>query len=86
MLPYGVTWEQWVLINKHNQNCTCDTGFVPCQLHCPQPGLKQGYEHRNADVGHYRAYIFGKHASSDFISRLHQITQSSYASDYKSHL
>ena len=59
MLPYGVIWEQLILIIGHNQNCRRDTNVRPvlCRSRCAQPGLKQGNAHRQVDVAHRRAYI-----------------------------
>ena len=57
MLPYGVTWEQRILIIGHNQSCRRDIGSVLCWSRCAQSGLKQGNAYRRADVAHHRAYI-----------------------------
>ena len=57
MWPYGVTWEQSILISGHNQSCGRDTGSVLCQSRCTHLSQKQGSAHRQVDVAHHRTYI-----------------------------
>ena len=45
MLPYGITWEQWVLITGHNQYLCTWYWISTLQSRCAQPGLKQGNAH-----------------------------------------